>query len=132
MRSARLRALKNDQWLADGYSLAFPHAHFGDDAPFEMLDGFLAAVGVDHAGGDGASVKVCEIAPTAKNGHKQQHCRIAHACRNANVRLQWAGYHGRTAMQRHGQRAGLTAGRRPLQSGEAQRARQHHREFVDI
>jgi hypothetical protein len=68
--AARLRALKDDQRLADGYGLAFPNAHFGDDAPFKMLDGFLAAVGVDHARRHGASIKRCKIAPTAKHNHK--------------------------------------------------------------
>ena len=70
MRRSRLRALKDDQRLADGYGLAFPNAHFGDDAPFKMLDGFLAAVGVDHAGGHGTSIKRRKIAPTAKHKRK--------------------------------------------------------------
>ena len=70
VRGARLRALKDDEGLADGHCLAFPNAHFGNDAPFKMLYGFLAAVGVDHTRRHGASIKGCKIAPTAKHNHK--------------------------------------------------------------
>ena len=70
MRGAGLRAFKDDQRLADGHGFAFPNAHFGDDAPFEMLDGFLAAVRVDHTRRHSASIKRREITPTAKHKHK--------------------------------------------------------------
>ena len=72
VRGARLRAFKDDQRLADGHGFPFPNAHFGDDAPFKMLDGFLAAVGVDHTRRHSASIKRREITPPAKHNRKRQ------------------------------------------------------------
>src|SRR5579883_1122860 len=90
---ARLRALEHDERVAGLHDRAFMDRQLGDYATLEVLNRLLAAIGVDHARRNSASIQVDESAPAPQGRGEQQDEGVAYARRPPNVRPRRSEYH---------------------------------------